>query len=243
MSNHISPSSSGRHSRQPSGQLVPQAQISTGYWNEYDDGSEAGDAPYTVLIDPDSESFPGEKIWTYLVTRAKKPVASIKAWLSPPGTPGERRALLASENGGGYFDNQQSVADTDLEDEAYASSNEFPAGYVTHYATFPSVHDQKLSRHREAMLFRIMLGSYGAAFTMSLISSVLVATGRRKLRVEVDAGVLVGVLASLFFALTGVASMLYRRMPLSWVHMCASWMTFMAICVLDGMLIFLVMDQ
>ncbi len=240
MSNHISAYSSRENSRRPSIQVAPQAP--QGYWNEYDDGSEAGDEAYTILVDPDAEGFPGEKIWTYFVSRAKKPVASLKAWLSPPASLGERQPLIRGENGS-YFSGHQSVIDTDVDDEAYASSNEFPVGYSTHYATFPSISDQKLSRHREKMLFRVTLGSYGAALVMLLISGILVATGKRKLRAEVDAGVLVGVLASLFFALTGIGAMLYRRLPLSWLHQIWSWFIFVSICVVDGMFIVLVMGN
>lgn len=240
--NHQSAASSRRHSRRPSAQVVPEAPQA--YWNEYDDGSEAGgDEPYTVLIDPNAEGFPGEKYFNYFFNKAKKPVESIKAWLSPPSTPRERRPLLGNENGS-YFDSHQSIIDTDVEDEAYASSsNEFPTGYATHYATFPSVSDQKFSRHREKMLFQTMFLSYSAALVMLLIAGILVATGRRKLRVEVDAGVLVGVLASLFFALTGLATTLYRRENLSWLHRLCSWFTFTSVCVLDGMLIYIVMGK
>jgi len=237
---HTSPASSRHHSRRPSVQATPTTPQT--YWNEYDDGSEVGDEPYTVLINPDAEGFPGEQYFTYFFCKAKKPVESIRAWFSPPSTPPERRPLLGTDRGS-YFDGQQSIIDTDVEDEAYASSNEYPAGYITHYATFPSISDQRLSRHREKMLFQTMLLCYTAALVMLLIAGILVATGRRKLKVEVDAGVLVGVLASLFFSLTALATMLYRREPLSWFHRACSWMTFLGICVLDGLLIYIVMGK
>jgi hypothetical protein len=241
VSDHPSPISSRRHSRRPSAQIAPEAPQS--YWNEYDDGSEAGDEPYTLLVDPNAEGFPGEKYFEYFFSKAKYPMESIKAWLSPPSTPPERQPLISNEPGG-YFDSHQSTIDTDIEDEAYASSsNDFPAGYATHYATFPSVSDQKFSRHRERMLFQTMLLTYSAALVMLLIAGILVATGRRKLKVEVDAGVLVGVLASLFFALIGLATMLYRQETLSWGHRICSWFTFLAICTLDGMLIYIVMGK
>jgi hypothetical protein len=44
---------------------------------------------------------------------------------------------------------------------------------------------------------------------------LLVATGKHKLRVEVDAGVIVGVVSSLFFATLGFCTMLYRSETLS----------------------------
>lgn len=241
MSSGSSPRVSQPTSRRPSTQL-PQAP--QGYWNEYDNGSEAeGDDAYTILVDPDAEGFPGEKFLHHIFSKAKKPVNSLKNWLSPPSTPREQRPLLGNEVGS-YFSSQRSLIDTDVEDEAYASSsNEFPAGYATHYATFPSIRDQKLSQTREKMLFHTMVLSYVAALIMLLIAGILVATGRRKLRAEVDAGVLIGVLASLFFALTALATMMYRQEKLGWLHRLCSWCTFLAVCVLDGMLIFIVMGK
>jgi hypothetical protein len=47
------------------------------------------------------------------------------------------------------------------------------------------------------------------------IAGTLVATGRKKLQVEVDAAVLIGVLASLFFATLGIGAMLDRQEQLS----------------------------
>jgi hypothetical protein len=164
------------------------------------------------------------------------PIETVRGWFSPSVSPEERRPLLASE---GYF-NEQSAGDTDIDDEAYASSAEFPAGYATHYATFPSINDQKFSRQREQLLYHIMLGCFFASIVLLAIAGTLVATGKKKLRVEVDAAVLVGVLASLFFGTLAIGTMLYRQQSLSWLHRCLVGLTFVAICVLNGVLLVLV---
>lgn len=165
------------------------------------------------------------------------PIEKVKGWFSPTGSPQERRPLLNSE---GYFNEQQSAADTDIDDEAYASSSEFPAGYATHYATFPSINEQKFSREREQLLYHIMLGCFFASIVLLAIAGTLAATGKKKLRVEVDAAVLVGVLASLFFGTLAIGTMLYRQQQQSWLHRGLVGLTFIAICVLNGALLVLV---
>ncbi|KAH6674118.1 hypothetical protein B0J14DRAFT_31623 [Halenospora varia] len=234
------PSTPPSTSRRPSTQIPtqPSPQI---YWNEYDDGSDVEAEPYMISIDHDADgSFPGSKAFSHIVSRALIPVEKLKEWFSPSHSPQERRPLIG---GGSYFGDHQSVMDTDVDDEAYASSSDLPSGYVTHYATFPSVSDQKLSRLREMVLFRSCLGCFGVAFILLLIAGVLVATGRRKLRVEVDAGVITGVVSSLFFAIMGFACMLYRTDKLGWFHRSCIGVTFITVCILDAMLLVLVAEN
>jgi dolichyl-phosphate-mannose--protein O-mannosyl transferase len=147
---------------------------------------------------------------------------------------------LTSDN---YFSEHQSIIDTDLDDETYASSSDFPAGYATHYATFPSVNDQKYSRHHESMLFFAMIGCFGAALLLFLIAGILVVTGKHKLRVEVDAGVFVGVISSLFFAAIGVSTILYRKDNLGWLHRACVGFTFVTIMFLNFLLLSLVINN
>jgi hypothetical protein len=233
-------SSSRRASRRPSTQIPVQQPPPQAYWNEYDDGSEAENESYTILVDPEADGFPGSKTFAYVFSKAKMPIEKVKGWFSPGSSPGERQALLTNE---GYFNEQQSVMDTDIDDEAYASSTEFPAGYATHYATFPSINDQKFSRQRERLLFHIMLGCFFASIVLLTIAGTLVATGKKKLRVEVDAAVLMGMLASLFFATFGIGTMLYRQERLSWLHRILVGLTFVGVCILNGILLVLVVGN
>lgn len=220
------------------------------YWNEYDDGSEAGDAnePYTIYIDPDAEStFPGVKSVIYIFARlslgVKVPMEKVKAWLSPHGTPDERRPLT-SERPGGYFTTHSNSffgTETDVDDDA--SSSDFPTGYDAHYAKFPSISDQRLVRNRENLLFYGTVASFFAAFLLLSIATILVFTGRHHLRVEVDAGVIVGVVASLFFATLGFAVMIYRWERLGLLHILCVATSFLADCVLSGLLLIFVMGN
>ncbi|KAG4436414.1 hypothetical protein IFR05_008107 [Cadophora sp. M221] len=238
-----SPNSSRRHSRRPSAQ-IPVQQVAQTYWNEYDDGSEGGeDEPYTIYVNPSGDNFPGSKTIEYVFAKVKRPMESVKAWFSPSTSPSERHSLLIDRHDG-YFAEQQSVVDTDLEDDAYASSNnEFPAGYMAHYATFPSINDQKFSRHREMLLFRGMVGAFAGALMLIAITSILIATGRHKLRAEVDAGAIAGCIASLCFALAGITAALCRKETLGWLSRSCIGVTFAALLMLNLMLLFLVLDN
>ncbi|RDW91344.1 SPX-containing protein [Coleophoma crateriformis] len=220
----------------PVQQAAPQA-----YWNEYDDGSEAGDEPYTIAIDPEAEStFPGARTMAFVYEKAKVPMEKVKGWLSPK-LDSEREPLLTGTE---YFPRQRnaSMTDTDIEDEAYASSSDFPAGYVAHYATFPSISDQKFAQHREQLLMRGTVCSFIAAFLLMAIAGILVMTGRHRLRMEVDAGAVVGVVASLFFGALGVGMMLYRKQKLVWLHRTIVGLAFVTVCVLNGMLLVLIVS-
>lgn len=173
-----------------------------------------------------------------MFSKAKGPVDSVKKWFSPYGSPEERQPLYAGRNTSYFADTPGN--DTDADDEAYASSSDFPSGYATHYATFPSIHDQKVTRRQEALLFKTTLLSFAASLVLLIIASILVTTGRHRLRVEVDAGVIVGMVSSLFFATLGFGTMLYRKDDIGWVHKTAVILVFTAICVCNGVLLVVV---
>jgi len=216
------------------------------YWNEYDDGSEAGDVnePYTIYIDPDAEStFPGVKSLVYVFTQlssgVKIPMEKVKAWLSPHGALDERRPLIPDRRGG-YSTTHTNSFGTETDD---ASSSDFPSGYNTHYAKFPSTSDQRLMRHHENLLFYGTVVSFVAAFLLLSIAAVLFFTGRHHLRVEVDAGVIIGVVASLFFATLGFTVMIYRWERLRLMHILCVAASFLADCILSGLLLIFVMGN
>jgi heme/copper-type cytochrome/quinol oxidase subunit 4 len=216
------------------------------YWNEYDDGSEAGDNDvYTIYVNPDAEStFPGAKSISVLFSKALVPMEKVKGWFSPPSTPGEQRPLIGNGNRtngpNGYFTEH---TETDIDDDAYASSSDFPAGYATHYATFPSVNDQKFTRERDKLLLQGTIGAFVASVFLTLIAGILVATGKHKLRVEVDAGVFAGVASSLFFATLGFAAMLYEIDRVGSIHCFVVSLVFGVICVVNSCIMVLVLGD
>lgn len=218
-------------------QYQPTSQVK--YWNEYDDGSEAGgpEDDYAIYIDPEESSiFPG---FGYVQGVLSLPFEKVKHWFHLNRAP-EREPLLADRPGTthGYF---STSADSD--EEGYASSSDFPShGFVGHYA-FPSIGEQKVQRYRENVLFWVTVGCYAASFALLAISSVLISTGRHKLRVEVDAAVTVGVAFSLLSACSALGATLYRRDPLTMSYRVMVGSTFIASCLLNGMLLVLVVGN
>ncbi|KAI1380971.1 hypothetical protein F4677DRAFT_441300 [Hypoxylon crocopeplum] len=224
------------------------------YWNEYEHGSEAGDndeGAYALYIDPDaSADFPG---FVYIKTMFTAPVDKVRHWLKPR-TPysSETQALLNSSPPADYFSVRHSsitaATDNDATEDEYASSLNSSIGRRTksRYAALPATeedYDYKMALYRDKVLTRTVIAAFVAAFILLAISGVLVATGRHKLRLEVDAGVTVGSVASLFCACMGLGAMLYRHFPVGLLYSLAVWAAFMAVCALNGMLLVLVVGS
>ncbi|KAI1637018.1 hypothetical protein F4809DRAFT_640947 [Biscogniauxia mediterranea] len=169
---------------------------------------------------------------------------------------------------------QHATADNDAteDDETYASSDGFPdhrrggtARYLAHhyYDEHDAALDSKMARYRDKVLARSVVFAFAAAFVLLLISGMLMATGRHRLRLEVDAGVTVGCVASLFCACMGLGAMLYRSSssnhhrlvvtptahgttttaPHGYMYTLAVWAAFVAVCALNGMLLVLVVGS
>ncbi|KAI1485677.1 hypothetical protein F5X96DRAFT_690203 [Biscogniauxia mediterranea] len=230
--------------------VAPETTPHITYWNEYDHGSEAGDygydgdGGYAIYIDPEaSPDFPG---LVYIKTMFAAPVDK----------------------------SQHATADNDAteDDETYASSDGFPnhrrggtARYLAHpyYDEHDAALDRKMARYRDKVLARSVVFAFAAAFVLLLISGMLMATGRHRLRLEVDAGVTVGCVASLFCACMGLGAMLYRSSssnhhrlivtptahgttttaPHGYMYTLAVWAAFVTVCALNGMLLVLVVGS
>ncbi|KAI0134387.1 hypothetical protein BJ170DRAFT_679280 [Xylariales sp. AK1849] len=243
---------SQQSSRQPSLRtpepIQPKIQPEIRGWNEYDNGSEAGDESYYIHINPeDSDGFPGMDTMRNLFG---VPVEKLRSLFSRSSSKdAERQSLLngTSRPQIDYFSVRPSSSTTDndaTEDEDTASSTDYPAyGYAAHYAALPSVEEQRMERFREAVLHRSLVLFYLVAIVLLVVAGVLVATGRHKLRLEVDAGVTLAVVASLFTGCMGLGAMLYRQDKLSVMYQLAVWMTFIATCMLNGMLLVLVVGS
>lgn len=219
-----------------------QQQPQVKYWNEYDDGSEAGgpEDDYAIYIDPNESPFPG---LGYVQAILSLPFEKAKGWFHPRRS-AEREPLLAANSRPqtrDYF--STATGTTESDEEGYASSSEFPSqGFTAHYA-FPSLTDQKMIRYRENVLHWVTVGCFLISFALLAISSVLITAGRHKLRVEVDAAVTVGVALSLLCATSGLGAALYRQDPWSLLHQLTIGSVFLANCLLNGMLLVLVVDN
>lgn len=250
-------------------------------WNEYDNGSEAGDQeePYLITIQNNSEytSFPGVQAFSKIYTKSSD---CMRSWfgssrrstnpertplLSASSTdsaatvtqPPQRREMpLGSRSGYSTITNNDdgrrtttasstSLSDDDASDDADddASSLGFPnTGYATHYATFPSVADQHALTTAERLRSNITIGSFIVAFILLAISWMLLMVGKHKLRMEVDVGVIVGVVASTISACCGMVSMVYKE-RVSWLWKAITVVAFVMDGGLSGVLLVVVMGN
>ncbi|CAK7232666.1 hypothetical protein SBRCBS47491_008349 [Sporothrix bragantina] len=263
--------------------LLSSAPVQTHYWNEYDDGSEAGDigasgsGGYAIYLHPDDEEdYPG---MATLVSFFTVPLEKAKKWMSvvsgkgdadhgpllsqsgnfpnygtTMGNGGDENGLFDSlarqENGAGNADLTVEIHpdddvdhDSTEEDDAFASDSDFPRGYETHYAAFPSINDQRISRYRETMLVRGTVGCYVAALILLGVASILIETGKHKLRVEVDAGVIMGIVASLGFACAALGMSMARQGNVTMLSQVAVWTAFAVVCALNGAVLVLVLGN
>lgn len=210
------------------------------YWNEYDNGSDAGNPEddYAIYINPDEGiGFPG---LGYIQHILKLPIEKARSWFNSRQT-AERQPLLPELPSPEIY-YSSTVINTDSED-GYTSSVEFPyQGYAAHYA-LPSISQQKVIRYREKVYFWGTIGCFVGSFLLLAIAGLLILTGRHRLRAEVDAGVTIGVVASLFSACSALGMTMYRRDPLTLPHRLMVWSTFIALCFLNGILLVLVVGN
>ncbi|KAL2162417.1 hypothetical protein VTH06DRAFT_7330 [Thermothelomyces fergusii] len=245
-----------------------EPQQPTSYWNEYDCGSEAGDSDrngdgYAIYIDPnqDAPSFPGlGALCAFFATSARKlgglassrrrkrdlaaadtaaaergpsstitgPAAAAAAAATalprlllessgPPSRPGETNA---------------SGTGTDLEDRRASSSPPPPSS--------SSTADRRAARRRARALAWATWGCFGAAFALMGLAAVLVAAGRRGTRPEADAGVTLGIVASLGLACGALSVVSARSGAPGLLGRLAAWLAFAVVCAGDGMLLVLI---
>ncbi|KAI1091004.1 hypothetical protein F5B19DRAFT_503419 [Rostrohypoxylon terebratum] len=226
------------------------------YWNEYEHGSEAGDhdeGGYALYIDPNaSTEFPG---FVYVKTILAAPVDKVRSWLktrSPRSA--ERQSLLPGrgQSPADYSSTRHSTTahttDNEATEDEYASSLNSSIGRrnKSQYAILPATEegtDYQISLYHDKVLTRTVVLVFVAAFILLAISGILIATGRHKMRLEVDAGVTAGSVASLFCACMGLGGMLYRKYPVGLLYTLSVWAAFVAVCALNGMLLVLVVGS
>lgn len=238
--------------------VAPAAAQHPGYWNEYDHGSEVDDAErrddntYAIYINPNQDtSFPGV---ASLAALFSKPWQGLRKFVLHPSEADERGPLLPNHvDTYGATSPGGSLSDTEAEDDAvgfprrgsfgYASSSDdFPGGYKT-YAALPSLEDQHLARYRERVLSWGTWSAFGVAYLLMGIAAVLIKTGRHKMRLEVDAGVTLGIMASLGAACAGLGMSMSRQERVGWVATIGVWVGFVAACVMNGVLLVMVVGN
>ena len=207
------------------------------YWNEFDDGSEdSQDEAYTIFVDPNaSYSIPGAaeffRLFGSLSSSIKASEEAILKWLrqSQKTMHAEQRPLIDGER-------SPSTADSDLSGAETSIRHLKPSSH-RRYSTFPALSQPPAVRAREALLFRSGVASFASSVILLVVAAILITTGRRKAANAVDAGVIIGVVSSLVFAVMGVGSMLRRKDDVGWVHRAVVFMLFICVVLAGGTLL------
>lgn len=213
------------------------------YWNEFDDGSEGSqDEAYTIYVDPNaSYSLPTaaavSKLFGSLSSSIKASEKTILHWLrsSQRTSHGEQRPLFDGEC-------SPNTADSDQSDTEFSNKVVGPSSH-RRYSTFPAVSQAPAVRAREAFLFHSCVASFASSLILLIVAAILVTTGRRKAANTVDAGVIIGVISSLVFAVMGVGSMVRRKDDVGWVHRAIAFLIFVCVVFASGVLLAALRDS
>ena len=198
------------------------------YWNEFDDGSE-GDQPeaYAIYVDPEAPTqFPGaaavSNFCRLVAEHTKASTEKMTSWMK--GTKAADREQESLING-----IHSSPDDSDFSDNGTSEVTQTPR----RYSTFPSHAQHTRNEAQEKHLFRSCLLSFAASIILLIVAAILVTTGRQKVAAEVDLGVVIGVAASLVFAIIGLGSLLARRAHLGWVHRVIVLLVFLGVMLVS----------
>jgi hypothetical protein len=118
--------------------------------------------------------------------------------------------------------------------------------YVTHCAagfTLSSIPDQRVARYRERVLEWATWGCFPVTFVLMSIATMLIATDRQKMRLEVDAGVTVGIVMSLGAACAGLCMAGAKDDRVGLLGWLAVWSAFARECIANGALLAMVMKN
>lgn len=210
------------------------------YWNEFDDEDEGSENDaYMIFVDPNATStFPGAaalgKAISRLRTNAKGSSKKLKSWLtssSKSSMPEEHQPLIDDDD----LSVQPLVEDDTDWDNAYSAH----LLHHRHYSTMQphTAREAHALKSRDYLLSRYCIASFFASFALLLLATILNTTGRRRDAATVDMGVIVGVIASLVFAVVAVGTMVGRTEDLGWVYRTVVLLVFALDCVGCGVLI------
>lgn len=206
------------------------------YWNEFDNGSEGSETEaYTIYVNPEaSYDLPGAAALSKLATSFGSMFTIAHQLLTSP----LKTLKKAQDNEHAPLLNDAlspSPDDSDLSDSESCSARLKP-GNKRRYSTFPAPPQPPAVRARESLLLRSCMASFAASFVLLIVAAILKTTGRRKAETTVDAGVIIGVAASIVFAIIGVGSMVGRRDKLGWAHRSIVFSIFVLVVIGSGSL-------
>jgi hypothetical protein len=217
---------------------------STRYWSEYDHPEDAsGDENgYYIYVDPDaSDKYPGQETFEYVYAKLK---GLLNRNNQKAAEDEESRPILSPQ----IDDDALSLSPTESESgakprwpaaQSYGAIPRDISG--PQFATYTALYNRSSSGVLANPLssHRLLLASFtlSSSAVICIIVATLAATGRKKQRGEVDAGVVFGIVTSLFFALVGMVSVLTARESMSMIKWFIVSAVFIAVCIADGALI------
>ncbi|KIW13404.1 hypothetical protein PV08_08592 [Exophiala spinifera] len=202
------------------------------YWNEFDDGDSDVNqgGGYVIYVDPDEPAFPGaEKMaqaFGALYDSLSRGTTKLVSWLplhsekGQDGFAGERSPLLSGENDD--FDTSGSDTEGSIVQRSPRQANRRRQSHRPRSGTSTSYRPGQVLTPRqkalEQMLFMFYSGLIAISYVLLIMSSILLGTGRRKAYVEVDAGVVAGVVSAETCAIAATILIMMRRQQLSVLH-------------------------
>ena len=219
------------------------------YWNEFDDGSEGSqEEAYTIYVDPNaSPSIPGaaavSRLFDSLSSSIQAAEETLARWFKSSQKINKKKKKKARRGEQERLVNREcyspSTADSDQSDLDSTNRPVKPSPAVhRRYSTFraPS-RPPPAVQARETLLLRFCIASFASSFILLIVATILFTTGRRKTAYTVDVGVIIGVVSSLMFAVTGVGSMVARKDDVGWVHRAVVFLIFLCDVLASGILL------
>jgi len=238
ITSQIKPTALPRHSRRKKRArvLTPQREpLPERYWNEFDDGDSdvTPEDRYAIYVDPDAPLFPGteavSKTFTAMYDSCSKGASRAASWF-PVGVKAwdkqsspERAPLLGDQSGDGGVECDSSDSDTDEFLTERPQKSKSSRRTVSHGSGPRSMYrPRQILTPRQQALERTLLLFYSGLIAISYVllsmSAILLGTGRRKAVIEVDAGVVAGVVAAEACAIGAMVLIMLRKQGLSILH-------------------------
>ncbi|KEF55929.1 uncharacterized protein A1O9_07509 [Exophiala aquamarina CBS 119918] len=208
------------------------------YWNEFDDGDSDvnPDDRYAIYVDPDAPLFPGtetvSKTFAAMYASLSKGTSRAASWFplgvklwdnqsSPERAPLLGDQMFGNDDANGDGDSSGSDTDEFLIPRPHKPKSSWRT--ASHGSGSRSMYrPYQVLTPRQKALERTLCLFYGFLIAVSGIllamSAVLLGTGRRKAVVEVDAGVVAGVIAAEACAVGAIVLIMLRKQRLSILH-------------------------
>jgi SPX domain protein involved in polyphosphate accumulation len=171
------------------------------YWNEFDDPSGSEDeGAYVLYIDPNEVSS---------ATKTWRRIRSL--WSKNKST--DQEALLGHDGTNEHGMVEESVTSSDDEAQTPRRTQQRAYGTLNHSSSQAVGHDAQVYHQYPDWVTQMSATCLVASMLLLCIGYILVATGKRKLASEVDAGVVLAVASSLAFAVSGVGAVFSRSTP------------------------------